>query len=178
MGGLKEVYTLKHLAQGKCSVKISYFIVLILELISVLQGASFLDNYVKFCVYLHFPGRDLFGMKTTSGSSSRCHPSSFPWSFPFALVCSLIVGVILNSETSWSLRKTECECYPKKIQRGEKRETTKKVRQRKDSERWEKNFAIKYLIALYNTECFFLAYNPMLLDFLPTPKKDQYKLNW
>ena len=48
---------LKHLAQGKHSVKISYFIVLILELINVLQGASFLDNYVKFCVYLHFPGR-------------------------------------------------------------------------------------------------------------------------
>lgn len=51
-----------------------------------------------------------------------------------------------------------------------------RVWQRKDSEREEKKKLVrvmKYLIALHNTECLFLAYNPMLLDYLPTPKKDQ-----
>ena len=54
-----------------------------------------------------------------------------------------------------------------------------RVWQRKDSEREKKKKVrvMKYLIALYNTECLLLAYNPMLLDYLPTPKKDQYKLN-
>ena len=65
-----------------------------------------------------------------------------------------IVGVILNSETSLSLRKTNASAILKNTERGKERDNKKSMAKKRQWKRREKNLAMKYLIALYNTECF------------------------
>ena len=67
------------------------------------------------------------------------------------------------------------------IQWGKERDNKKQNESMAKKRQWKRKKKVrvmKYLIALYNTECLLLAYNPMLLDYLPTPQKYQYKLNW
>ena len=145
------------------------------------RGPRFLIIMWSFvCVYI-FQGASVW---------NENHQWFFQQVSPFLLTLKLpvcvglfpIVGVNLNSETSLSLRKINASVILKNTERGEKRETTKKqnesMAKKRQWKREKKKRVMKYLIALYNTECLLLAYNPMLLDYLPTPKKDQYKLNW